>query len=144
MSGTLTTMQKDFLEWVPKQASRKGHLGRAARAYIGGQIDPKTPLGRGLLEDLIPVWEAERAGLASGHLTKRLDETYSDRDELVRTLKAVGKDRRKLDEKRAALDVQERETVLKARAAGLPWQAIAEGLGITRQSAWEKYGKVAK
>lgn len=31
------------------------------------------------------------------------------------------------------------QRVIEARAADIPWQAIADTLGITRQSAWAKY-----
>lgn len=34
-----------------------------------------------------------------------------------------------------------RETVAAARANGETWQTIADALGISRQAAWERFGK---
>jgi DNA invertase Pin-like site-specific DNA recombinase len=44
-----------------------------------------------------------------------------------------------IQEVRAKIDRNELQTVKIARAAGLSWTDIATALGITRQSAWEKW-----
>lgn len=33
------------------------------------------------------------------------------------------------------------DAVQQAREAGIPWSVIGEALGVSKQSAWERYGK---
>ena len=42
---------------------------------------------------------------------------------------------------RELLETCERSNVLRLRSADTPWQEIAEALGRTRSSVWEKYNK---
>lgn len=44
-------------------------------------------------------------------------------------------------ERRAAEDRKVADLVLAAREAGASWQMIGEALGMSKQAAWEKYGK---
>ena len=44
-----------------------------------------------------------------------------------------------IQEVRTKIDQNELRTVKLAREAGLSWTEIATALGITRQSAWEKW-----
>jgi hypothetical protein len=63
---------------------------------------------------------------------------YSDwtdeqwRQELLTTLSSIQQVRRKCDKTEIA-------TVQTARKAGLSWTEIAGALGVTRQSAWERW-----
>ena len=41
----------------------------------------------------------------------------------------------------AALDKLTRESVRRARAAGHSWTQIGEALGVTKQTAWERYSE---
>jgi hypothetical protein len=41
----------------------------------------------------------------------------------------------------AALDKLTRESVARAREAGHSWTQIGEALGVTKQTAWERYGR---
>lgn len=34
--------------------------------------------------------------------------------------------------------------IVEARAAGEPWQNIADALGVSRQAAWERYGRATE
>lgn len=52
--------------------------------------------------------------------------------ELVYTLQCVREIRQKCD-------TTELRTVREARAAGVTWTEIATALGVTRQSAWERF-----
>jgi DNA invertase Pin-like site-specific DNA recombinase len=65
---------------------------------------------------------------------------YSDRPEtwaaeLRYTLQCI-------QEIRAKCDRTELQTVRQAREAGLSWTDIATSLGVTRQSAWERWHEV--
>lgn len=39
------------------------------------------------------------------------------------------------------LDTQEAEVVARIRDLGYSWERIGQELGMTRQAAWERYGK---
>lgn len=45
----------------------------------------------------------------------------------------------KIRMKREELDQEERLAVLAARTARISWAAIGEALGVTRQTAWERF-----
>ncbi|NYF15477.1 hypothetical protein HDC37_000289 [Microbacterium sp. AK009] len=53
---------------------------------------------------------------------------------------AAGAIRRAL-QMRAAADAVVRAVVVDARASGMTWQAIGEALGVTRQAAFQRYGR---
>jgi ATP-dependent Clp protease ATP-binding subunit ClpX len=50
-------------------------------------------------------------------------------------------DLREIRHVRQRLDRDEAEIVDLLRAKGYTWEQIGGALGVTRQSAWEKYGK---
>lgn len=45
-----------------------------------------------------------------------------------------------LENLRSAVESAMRYAVIQQRGAGFSWQAIADGLGVTRQSAWQRFG----
>lgn len=45
-----------------------------------------------------------------------------------------------LERVRQQAEVALAEAVKAQRRAGFSWQAIADGLGVTRQSAWQRFG----
>jgi hypothetical protein len=47
-----------------------------------------------------------------------------------------------IQEIRSKMDRNELNTVKQARAAGLSWTDISTALGVTRQSAWERWREV--
>lgn len=53
---------------------------------------------------------------------------------------AAGAIRRAL-QMRAAADAVVSAVVVDARASGMTWQAIGEALGVTRQAAFQRYGR---
>ncbi|WP_249021040.1 hypothetical protein [Conexibacter sp. S30A1] len=53
------------------------------------------------------------------------------------TLAALRRAREQLDNTQTAISA----LVAEARAQGASWQGIGDALGITRQSAWERFGK---
>jgi hypothetical protein len=44
-------------------------------------------------------------------------------------------------ERRSAEDRKVADLVAASREAGISWQMIGDALGISRQAAWERYGK---
>lgn len=63
---------------------------------------------------------------------QRLDDRPADGDAALTALSDIGAVRRLLEQ-------AELEAVRAARTAGRAWAEIATGLGVTRQSAWEKW-----
>lgn len=76
--------------------------------------------------------QAERAAVLL-----EVSETLSDGARIETLLNAL----RALDDGRALGDGARRSIVDALREQGLTWQRIGELLGISRQSAWERYGK---
>jgi hypothetical protein len=60
-----------------------------------------------------------------------MTRTYEDRIDALRLA----------FERRAHEDRKVTDLVLAARAAGASWQMIGEALGMSKQAAWERYGR---
>lgn len=81
----------------------------------------------------------------AGHVPGQLDLHGEEVDEVLEAMERVReRARQSVSNAAAERDVQERrltEAVLLARAAGISWEDIGSAAGVTRQAAWQRWGK---
>ena len=123
------------IDWPSRGAAAQGQLTRSERC-------------QGVLTtDLCKLTLTGMARYSGGPVTHRAltgpKRRYSDttdqawQQELLLTLRCVQEIRQKCDH-------TELGTVRQARKAGLSWTEIATALGVTRQSAWERWRELDK
>ena len=91
---------------------------------IGGEAETDDPLVLGV--------SVEGSKYASGNVKITVGVTGSRGDDPLAYLELIRMAKNSLDESVA-------EAVHRARAQRLTWEEIGDALGVTRQSAWERY-----
>lgn len=76
----------------------------------------------------------------AGHVPGQLDLAQFEelREDFAReALRAITR----ISAERKEADAELTEAVAKAQAAGVSWERIGEAAGVTRQAAWQRWGK---